>query len=188
MAYFDARSKGLVQTNNLKHFPIDQYLHDRMTPATLSPTPLAYKKPIHPAEMPRITTCTELPVDDTNKSTSDDRYPWLDLDDIRRNMTDKEILQMKLNLKDSILGKKGKEEFLGKVKQFTDVFSLRDEIGTCPFILCKTLPNERRTEESHTKEDGQTQTFRNYSKRTDLLQLTGCLNKAKKSKFILSLQ
>ena len=48
MAYFDARSKGLVQINNSKHFPIDQYLHDRMTPATLSPTPLAYEKPIHP--------------------------------------------------------------------------------------------------------------------------------------------
>ena len=30
--------------------------------------------------------------------------------------------------------KKGKEEFLEKVGQFTDVFSLRDEIGTCPFI------------------------------------------------------
>ena len=30
--------------------------------------------------------------------------------------------------------KKGKEELLEKVKQFTDVFSLRDEIGTCPFI------------------------------------------------------
>ena len=52
MAYFDARSKGLVQTNNSKHFPTDQYLHDRMTPATLSPTPLAYEKPIHPTEMP----------------------------------------------------------------------------------------------------------------------------------------
>ena len=39
-------------------------------------------------------------------------------------MTDKEILQMKLNLKDSVLHEKGKEEF----------FSLRDEIGTCPFI------------------------------------------------------
>ena len=48
MAYFDTRSKGLVQTNNSKHFPIDQYLHDRMTPATLNPTPLAYEKPIHP--------------------------------------------------------------------------------------------------------------------------------------------
>ena len=43
MAYFDARSKGLVQVNNLKHFPIDQYLHDRMTPATLSPAPLDMK-------------------------------------------------------------------------------------------------------------------------------------------------
>ena len=134
MAYFDARSKGLVQTNNSKHFPIDQYLHDRMTPATLSPTPLAYKKPIHPTEMPCITTCTELPVNDMNKSTSDGKYPWLDPDDIRRKVTDEEILQMKLNLKDSVLDEKGKEEFLAKVKQFTDVFSLRDEIGTCPFI------------------------------------------------------
>ena len=69
MAYFDTRSKGLVQTNNSKHFPIDQYLHDRMTPATLSPTPLAYEKPIHPTEMPHITTCTEVSVDDTNKPT-----------------------------------------------------------------------------------------------------------------------
>ena len=134
MAYFGARSKGLVQTNNLKHFPIDQYLHDRMTPATLSPSPLAYKKPIHAAEMPCITTCTELPADDTNKSTSDDKYPWLDPDDISRNMTDKEILQMKLNLKDLVLDEKDKEEFLEKVEQFMDVFSLRDEIGTGPFI------------------------------------------------------
>ena len=84
--------------------------------------------------MPRIATRTEIPIDDTNKSTPDDKYPWLDPDDPRRNMTDKEILQMKLNLKDSILNKKEKEEFLMKVEEFTDVFSLRDEIGTCPFI------------------------------------------------------
>ena len=134
MAYFDARSKGLVQTNNSKHFPIDQYLHDRTIPATLSPTPLAYEKPIHPTEMPCITTCTELPVEDTNKSTSDDKYPWLDKDDVRRNMTGMEILQMKLNLKDSVLEEKDKEEFLTNVEQFMDIFSLRDEIGTCPFI------------------------------------------------------
>ena len=128
MAYFDARSKGLVQINNSKHFPIDQYLHDRMTPATLSRSPLAYKKPSHPTKVLRITTHTELPKDNTNKSTPDDKYPWLDPDDPRRNMTDKEILQMKLNLKDSILNEKEKEEFLMKVEQF------RDEIGTCPFI------------------------------------------------------
>ena len=35
---------------------------------------------------------------------------------------------------DSVLDEKSKEEFLEKVKQFTDIFSLRDEIGTCPFI------------------------------------------------------
>ena len=41
---------------------------------------------------------------------------------------------MKLNLKDSMLDKKGKEEFLKNVEQFTNIFSLRDEIGSCPFI------------------------------------------------------
>ena len=46
--------------------------------ATLSPSPLAYEKLIHPTEMPCITTCTEMPIDDTNKSTPDDKYPWLD--------------------------------------------------------------------------------------------------------------
>ena len=112
-----------------------------MTPATLSPSPLAYEKPIHPAEMPRITTCTELPIDDMNKSTPDDKYPWLDPYDVRRNMTDKEILRMKLNLKDSIL--KEKEEFLMKVEQFTDVFSLRDEIGTFPFIEVHLKLNDK---------------------------------------------
>ena len=49
-------------------------------------------------------------------------------------MTDSEILQMKINLKDSVLDEKAKEEFLTNIKQFTDIFSLRDEIGTCPFI------------------------------------------------------
>ena len=134
IANFDIRSKGLVQTNNSKHFPIDQYLHDRMTPVTLSPTPLAYEKPMHPTKMLCITTCTDLSVDNTNKPTPDDKYPWLESDDIRRNMTDPKILRMKLNLKDSMLDEKGKEEFLKNVEQFTDIFSLRDEIGTCPFI------------------------------------------------------
>ena len=81
IAYFDTRSKGLVQTNNSKHFPIDQYLHDRMTPATLSPRPLAYDKPINSTEMPHISTCTEVTTNDTNIPTQDDKYPWLDPED-----------------------------------------------------------------------------------------------------------
>ena len=81
VAYFDAKSKGLVQINNSKHFSIDQYLHDRVTPATLSPKPIAYDKPFDPAEMPCISTCTEMTTEDTNVPTQDDKYPWLDPDD-----------------------------------------------------------------------------------------------------------
>ena len=49
-------------------------------------------------------------------------------------MTDAEILRMKLNLVDCALDDKGKEDFMAKTDNFHDVFSLRDEIGTCPFI------------------------------------------------------
>ena len=49
-------------------------------------------------------------------------------------MTDAEIQRQKLNLEDSLLDEKGKEEFLMKTDDFHDIFSLRDEIGTCPFI------------------------------------------------------
>ena len=171
-----------------------------MMPATLSPTPLAYEKPIHPTEMPCITTCTELSVDNTNKPTPDDKYPWLESDDIRRNMTDSEILRMKLNLKDSMLDEKGKEEFLKNVEQFTDIFSLRDEIGTCPFIevylklkdktpfFVRPYPMREEQKKVIQKRNGQTRAFRHYSERTYQLQLTGCLSKTGKSKFVLSLQ
>ena len=73
IAYFDARSKGLVQANNSKHFSIDQYLHDRDTPSTLNPKPLACDKPLDPSEMPRISTCTNTITDDTNVPTKDDK-------------------------------------------------------------------------------------------------------------------
>ena len=77
IGYFNAQSKGLVQANNSKHFPIDQYLHNRVTPATLSPQPLAYDKLIDWSQMPRISTCTDTITDDTNVPTKDDKYPWL---------------------------------------------------------------------------------------------------------------
>ena len=49
-------------------------------------------------------------------------------------MTDTEILQMKLYLTECSLDDEQKKEFLTKLDDFHDVFSLRDEIGTCPFI------------------------------------------------------
>ena len=52
-----------------------------MTPATLSPKPITYDKPIDPTEMPRISTCTEMTTEDMNFPTQDDKYPWLEPDD-----------------------------------------------------------------------------------------------------------
>ena len=127
IGYFDAQSKGLVQANNSKHFSLDQYLHDRVTP-------LAYDKLIDPLGMPRISTCTNTITDNTNVPTKDDKYPWLDPEDKRRHMTAAEILRQKLKPEDSLLDEKGKEQFLTKTYDFHDVFSLSNEIGTWPFI------------------------------------------------------
>ena len=57
-------------------------MHEHSTPATLSPQPLAFDKPINPIEMPCIATTTDISANDTNKPTQDDKYPWLDPDDI----------------------------------------------------------------------------------------------------------
>ena len=64
--------------------------------------------------MPRISTCTDMITDDTNVPTKDDKYPWLDPYDKRRHMTDVKILKLKLNLEDSLLDDKDKEEFVTK--------------------------------------------------------------------------
>ena len=74
--------------------------------------------------MPRILTCTDTITDDTNVPTKDDKYPWLDSGDKRRHMTHADILRLKLNVEDSLLEDKGKEEFLTKTDDFHDVFSL----------------------------------------------------------------
>ena len=49
-------------------------------------------------------------------------------------MTSAKILRHKLNLEDSLFDDKGNEEFLTKTNDFHDIFSLRDEIETFPFI------------------------------------------------------
>ena len=49
-------------------------------------------------------------------------------------MMDKEILDKHINLKDSCLDKKEREQVMKMLYEYKDVFSLRDEIGTCPNI------------------------------------------------------
>ena len=63
-----------------------------------------------------------------------DKYPWLDPDDGRRHMTDKEILQKYIDLDNSCLSKEEKIKVVDMLFKYKEAFSLRDEIGTCPNI------------------------------------------------------
>ena len=67
------------------------------------------------------------------KSPRDD-YPWLDPDDDRRYMTDREILEKYINLDNSCLNKEEKVKVMDMLFKYKEAFSLRIEIGTCPNI------------------------------------------------------
>ena len=64
----------------------------------------------------------------------EDKYPWLDQDDERRHMMDKEILDKYINLDESCLSKEEKKEVMDMLHRYKEAFSLRDKIGTCPNI------------------------------------------------------
>ena len=63
-----------------------------------------------------------------------DKYPWLDPDDERRHMTDREILDKFINLNNSCLSKEEKTKVMDMLSKYRKAFSLGDEIGTCPNI------------------------------------------------------
>ena len=68
------------------------------------------------------------------QKSPEDKYPWLDPEDERRHMTDKEILNKYINLDNSSMNKEGKEKVMNMLYRYKEAFSLRDEIGTCPDI------------------------------------------------------
>ena len=63
-----------------------------------------------------------------------DNYPWLDPDDERRHMTDREILEKYINLNNSCLSREEKTKVMEMIFKYREAFSLRDEIGMCPNI------------------------------------------------------
>ena len=68
------------------------------------------------------------------QKSSRDKYPWLDSDDNRRHMTDREILEKYIKLDKSCLSKEEKVKVMDILFKYKEAFSLRDEIGTCPNI------------------------------------------------------
>ena len=61
-----------------------------------------------------------------------DEYPWLESEDERRNMTDREILEKYIDLKNTCLNKEEKVKVMDMLFKYKEAFRLRDEIGTCP--------------------------------------------------------
>ena len=71
------------------------------------------------------------------EQTGDDPYPWLDADDPRCTMTGEDILRLKVPLDKSILTVAEKESLIKLMLRHTSAFSMRDEIGTCPYFEVK---------------------------------------------------
>ena len=104
--------------------------------SSLEPTKLANEDPVLQAE-------TKITVSQTpNKHTittdnAEDPYPWLDSDDPRCKMTDEEILRLKVPFDKSMLTAAEKERLIKLMLENTAAFSIRDEIGTCPYFEVK---------------------------------------------------
>ena len=56
-----------------------------------------------------------------------DNYPWLDPDDDRRHMTDREILEKFITLDNTCLNKGEKVKVIDMLFKYKEAFSLRDE-------------------------------------------------------------
>ena len=68
---------------------------------------------------------------DSNMSEENDPYPWLDKEDHRRNMTDRECLERFIDLSDSDITETEKKNLYKLLYKYKKAFPLRDKIGLC---------------------------------------------------------
>ena len=140
VAILDMRSKDGGMTNFKWDIPTDDkgnlVLYAHTFTSTLEPTKLANEDPLLQAD-----TKIEVSEKPKERYMSDhedkDKYPWLDEEDPRRKMTDEEILRLKVPLDKSILTAVEKEKLIKLMLENTQAFSIRDEIGTCPYFEVK---------------------------------------------------
>ncbi len=66
-----------------------------------------------------------------------DPYPWLPIDDPRCFKSDAMLMEETINLSESILNEHQKTYFQQTLMKYHNAFSLRDEIGCCPFFMVK---------------------------------------------------
>ena len=141
VAILDMRSKDGGMTNFEWDIPTDDegnlVLYAHTFASTLEPTKLANEDPLLQAD-----TKIEVAKEPKNSSSENinnngDPHPWLDKEDPRRTMTDEEILRLKVPLDKSVLTAAEKEKLIRLMLENTQAFSIRDEIGTCPYFEVK---------------------------------------------------
>ena len=140
VAVLDMCSKDRGMTNFERDIPTNDegklVLYAHTFASTLEPTKLANEDPLLQAET-KIDV-SQTPKEHTvEKEDGEDPYPWLDSDDPRRKMIDKEILRLKVPFDKSILTTAEKECLIKLMLENTAAFSIRDEIGTCPYFEVK---------------------------------------------------
>ena len=140
VAVLDMRSKDGGITNFEWDIPTDDegnlVLYAHTFASTLEPTKLANEDPLLQAET-KIDVSQTPKQHDAGEKNDQDQYPWLDEDDPRQKMTDEEILHSKVPLVKSVLTAAEKEKLIKLMFENTPAFSIRDEIGTCPYFEVK---------------------------------------------------
>ena len=140
VAVLDMRSKDGGMTNFEWDIPTDDegnlVLYAHTFASSLEPTNLANEDPLLQAET-KIDVSPTPKEDKIETGENEDPYPWLDSDDLRRKMTDEEILRLKVPLYKSVLTAAEKECLIKLMLENTPAFSIRDEIGTCPYFEVK---------------------------------------------------
>ena len=134
------QSKDGAMTSFDWEFPTDDdgnlVLYAHVFANSLEPTELAKENPQSQAD-----TCLQVsqePKDHSaNIPTLEDPYPWLEQDDPRRHMTDKELIRQKIPLKQSNLNDAKKQKLVEMILENKEAFSIHDEIGTCLYFEIK---------------------------------------------------
>ena len=136
----DMRSKDGGMTNFEWDIPTNDegnlVLYAHTFTSSLKPTKLVNEDPVLQAET-KITVSQTPNKHTVERDNTEDPYPWLDADDPRRKMTDEEILCLKVPFDKSILTAAEKEHLIKLMLENTGAFSIRDEIGTCPYFEVK---------------------------------------------------
>ena len=138
IGYLDLRSKDGSLTHMQWLIPMHHNLHEYILyghtfASAIEKQPLAQEdvqKQLNNRFEVRQTPITEI----QTKENTTDPFPWLDKDDPQRSLTDRQILEDKIKLHNSILTPEEMTRFLDMLETKRDAFSLRDEIGTCPYF------------------------------------------------------